>query len=102
MSNTLEYCNWEFRETIRRSNRYGIKRDCDEKPLVKQEGYGPYDYDESATMILGRGSVAWEAYKASLEPRLTGEPPDPRSKCPNCGKYVNAVNPYDDGETWRK
>lgn len=22
------------------------------------------------------------------------------SICPNCGKFVNGVNPYDDGETW--
>lgn len=24
------------------------------------------------------------------------------SICPNCGKYVNGVNPHDDGETWRE
>ena len=25
---------------------------------------------------------------------------DAASMCPNCGKFVNGVNPYDDGETW--
>lgn len=28
--------------------------------------------------------------------------PDAGSMCPNCGKFVNGVNPYDDGETWMK
>lgn len=27
---------------------------------------------------------------------------DDGSMCPNCGRFVNGVNPYDDGETWMK
>lgn len=103
MNDKIEYCNWTFWEVITRSNKYGIQRDCDSKPLVEQEGYGPYDYHEAVTVILRRGdSRNWKAYKAALEPHGTGEPPSDRSKCPGCGKYVNGVNPYDDGETWRK
>lgn len=73
-----EYCNWTFWEVIQRSNKY-------------------------ATLILTRGdSRNWKAYKAALLPHGTGELPSDSSKCPSCGKYVNGVNPYDDGETWRK
>ena len=103
MSNDIQYCNWTFWEVIKRSNRWAISRDCDDTPLVKQPGFGPYDFDENATLILSRGySRNWLAYKAALEPHATGEPPSFHSKCPKCGKYVNGVNPYDDGETWRK
>jgi len=60
-------------------------------------------FGESVTAILLRGySRNWRAYKAALEPHGTGEPPSDRSKCPHWGRYVNGVNPYDDGETWRK
>lgn len=98
-----QYCNWTFWEVIKPSNRWGIQRDCDDTPLVERDGYGPYDFDEKITLTISRdGGKNWLAYKASLEPHGTGEPPSPRSKCPNCGKYINGVNPYDDGETWRK
>jgi len=88
---------------ITKSNKWGIQRDCDDTPLVQQKGYGLYDFHESVTVVLLRGdSRNWRAYKAALEPHGTGQPPSDRSKCPKCGKYVNGVNPYDDGETWRK
>lgn len=103
MSNDIQYCNWTFWEVITRSNKWAVQRDCDTTPLVKQEGHGPYDFDENATIVLMRGdSRNWKAYKAALEPRGTGEPPSDRSKCPNCTRYVNGVNPYDDGQTWYK
>lgn len=99
----VEYCNWTFWEVIKPSNKWGISRDCDNTPLVKQAGYGPYDFDENVTVVLLRGdSRNWRAYKASLEPTHQFYPPPFNSKCPNCGKYVNGVNPFDDGETWRK
>jgi len=97
----LQYCNWTFWEVITKSNKWGIQRDCDDKPIVSLDGYGLLH--ESVTAILLRGySRNWRAYKAALEPHGTGEPPSDRSKCPHCGRYVNGVNPYDDGETWRK
>lgn len=105
MNNTLEYCNWTFWEVITRSNKYGISRDCDSKPLVEQDGYGPYDFDENVTMTLSRnGGRTWNAYKASLQPQVQQRYPYPipGARCPHCGKQVNGVNPYDDGETWRK
>lgn len=103
MQNEVGYCNWTFWEVITRSNKWGIQRECDDKPLVQQEGYGLYDYDENVTKLLLRGdSREWKAYKKSLEPRGTGEPPSEWSKCPKCHKYINGVNPYDDGETWYK
>jgi len=103
MSDEVKWCNWTFWEVIKRSNKYGISRDCDSTPLVDQAGYGKYDYDENVTVILSRSdSRNWLAYKSALLPHGTGEPPSNSSKCPSCGKYVNGVNPYDDGQTWRK
>ena len=52
---------------------------------------------------LRRGdSKNWKAYKNSLKSRPQFTPPLDSSKCPKCGKYINGVNPYDDGETWRQ
>jgi hypothetical protein len=105
MSKELEWCNWTFWEVIKRSNRWGISRDCDDTPLVQQKKYGLYDYDEKVTLILSRDSGKnWYAYKASLQPQVQTRDPQPRpsAQCPKCGKQVNGVNPYDDGETWRK
>ncbi len=98
----VEWCNWTFWETIEPSKKWGIQRDCDNTPLVQQEAHGPYDFDERATLVLSRGdSRNWRAYKSSLQPHPQFTNP-PGATCPNCGKQVNGVNPYDDGETWRK
>ncbi len=79
----IKYCNWTFIDFIEK-DKWNIKRDCDNTP-----------------MILIRGdSRNWKAYKHSLDPYV--RVPSQYSKCPNCGKYINGVNPYDDGETWRK
>lgn len=103
MTEEIQYCNWTYWEVIKRSKNWGIQRDCDKTPLVEKDGYGRYEFDERVTIVLSRGdSRNWKASQAALEARPTGEPPSIRSKCPNCGKYVNNVNPYDDGETWRK
>lgn len=104
MNEQTKYCNWTFWEVIRRSHKWGIRRDCDTTPLVQQEKHGLYDFDDRVTIILSRsGGRNWDAYKASLEPRHSiNHPPSASSKCPGCGKYINGVNPYDDGETWRK
>lgn len=45
--------------------------------------------------------VGKSRHKASLQPHLQGTQPA-GANCPNCGKQVNGVNPYDDGETWRR
>lgn len=83
--NKIEWCNWSFNECLKPSNKWLVKRDC------------------SDTMTLTRGdSKNWLAHKASLKSVYVGNPPPPDSKCPKCYKYVNGVNPYDDGETWRK
>jgi hypothetical protein len=105
MNDVIEYCNWTFWEVIKRSNRWGISRDCDDTPLVQKPGIGPYDYDEKVTLILSRdGGKNWAAYKASLQPQVQQRYPYPRpgAQCPKCHKQVNGVNPYDDGETWRR
>ena len=102
--NKVEYCNWTFWEVITTSNKYGVQRDCDTTPLVKQPGHGAYDYDENVTIILVRNdSRNWAAYKASLQPQVQTRYPEarPPAQCPNCHRQVNGVNPYDDGETWR-
>jgi hypothetical protein len=84
MSKSYEYCNWEFRDCLTPKEKWVLKRDCDE--------------DETT---ITRGSVnKWNAYKQSLEPILVGS--EPRGVCPTCRKYINGVNPYDDGETWRR
>lgn len=102
-SKSTEWCNWTFWEVIKPSSKWGVQRDCDTTPLVRQEGYGPYDFDENVTITLTRsGGRNWDAYEAALEPHATGSLPSDRSKCPQCSKYVNGVNPYGDGETWRK
>ena len=101
----LEYCNWTFWEVIKRSSKWGVQRDCDTTPLVKKPGIGAYDYDERVTITLSRsGGRNWDAYKASLQPQTQTRYPEPlmSAKCPNCHKQVNGVNPYDNGETWRK
>lgn len=102
-SDDIQYCNWTFWEVIKRSSKWGIQRDCDATPLVQQKGNGPYDYDEKVTITLTRsGGRNWEAYRASLQPQRQTMYPQPRlgAQCPNCGKQVNGVNPYDNGETW--
>nr|DAR84143.1 MAG TPA: TFIIB zinc-binding [Caudoviricetes sp.] len=80
----IEYCNWEFEYTDK--NKWLVKRDCCDEEI-----------------LLTRGdSRNWKAYEASLKPYPVGGYPDIASICPNCGKYVNGVNPHDDGETWRE
>lgn len=104
MNKPVEYCNWTFLEFIKTGHKWGIQRDCDDTPLVQKPGIGAYDYDEGVTAILNRGdNRKWKAYRASLQPQIqTMYPqPIPGAQCPNCGRQVNGVNPYDDGETWR-
>ena len=85
MSTEIPYCNWSFEEVLKTSNKWLVKRDCgDEIELTRGD------------------SRNWKAYKATLIPRPQITPPTDSSKCPNCGKYINGVNPYDDGETWRR
>lgn len=80
----IEYCNWEFEYADK--NKWLVKRDCCDEEI-----------------LLTRGdSRNWKAYEASLKPYPVGGYPDAASICPNCGKYVNGVNPHDDGETWRQ
>lgn len=84
MSAKIEYCNWEFRECSTPKQKWELKRDC-----------------EGETITITRGSGKnWRAYELSLQSRYQGQPP--LGECPKCGKYVNGVNPYDDGETWRR
>lgn len=82
----IEYCNWSFNECLNTSLKWLVKRDCEDKPIN-----------------LNRGdSKNWKVYKASLDPTLQYSKPFESSKCPKCHKYINGVNPYDDGETWRR
>ena len=83
MADKTEYCNWSFEECLVKSIRWLVVRDC----------------DGEITLVRG-DSRNWEAYKKSLEPRYQDEPQE--AYCPNCHKEINGVNPYDDGETWRK
>jgi hypothetical protein len=80
----IEYCNWEFEYADK--NKWLVKRDCCDEEILLTRG----------------GSRNWKAYQASLKPYPVGGYPDGASICPNCGKYVNGVNPHDDGETWRE
>lgn len=81
----IEWCNWSFDECLTPKTRWLVKRDCD------------------GEISLSRGSGNnWKAYESSLESRPVGHPPSVGSKCPNCGKFINGVNPYDDGQTWRR
>ena len=83
MNNDVEWCNWSFDEFVDKG-KWLVKRDCEDKLIP-----------------LNRGdSRNWRAYKRSLEPHRQGT--TPQAYCPNCGKNINGVNPYDDGETWRK
>jgi len=83
MAGKVEYCNWSFEECLVKSTKWLVVRDC----------------DGEITLASGDGRN-WKAYKKSLEPRYQGEPQE--AYCPNCHKEINGVNPYDDGETWRK
>ena len=79
----FEYCNWSFNECLKPKEKWLVKRDCSpEINLTRQSGKN------------------WKAYSSSLQSRPVGHPPS--GICPNCGKYVNGVNPGDDGETWRR
>lgn len=99
----VEYCNWVFWEVIKKSQKYGVQRDCDDESSTEHEASRTYEFNESVTLVLNRGkSRNWKNYKASLQPRHQYYPPPFNSKCPNCGNYINGVNPYDDGETWIK
>lgn len=87
----IKWCNWTFWECITPSNEWEVGRDCQGGRVGDQ------------TITLRRGdSRNWKAYKASLEPRRQFTPPSDNSKCPNCNRYINGVNPQDDGETWYK
>ena len=82
MSDT-EWCNWTFMECLKPSQKWLVSRDCGD------------------TITLARGdSRNWKAYSKSLKPHYQGTVLN--AKCLNCGKEINGVNPYDDGETWRK
>lgn len=83
MSKDIQWCNWSFDECLTPNHSWLVHRDC------------------SDAITLSRGSGKnWNAYKLSLQPHYQGQPP--LGECPNCKKYVNGVNPYDNGETWRK
>ena len=83
MDDKTQWCNWSFDECLTPKTRWLVRRDCGDE------------------IKLSRGSGKnWKAYELSLQPRYQGRPP--LGKCPNCGKCINGVNPYDDGETWRK
>lgn len=80
-----EWCNWSFDECLIPGQKWLVRRDCGDE------------------INLSRGdSRNWRAYKASLEPTRQFHPQQFNSKCPKCHKYINGVNPYDDGETWRQ
>lgn len=82
MSDT-QWCNWSFDEFISK-DKWLVKRDC-----------------SAESITLSRGDDRnWLAYKKSLEPHYQGTLSS--GHCPNCGRNINGVNPYDDGETWRK
>lgn len=94
--NELKYCNWSFEEPLG-NGKWMIARDCDNINLKLN--------DEPITILLVRGAnKKWKAYRASLQPQIQQRFPYPRpgAQCPNCGNQINGVNPYDDGETWRK
>jgi hypothetical protein len=84
----LEWCNWSFDECIKPSQRWLVKRDCDDTSIT----------------LSRNGGKNWNAYKKSLEPQIQTRYQQPKvgAECPKCRKQVNGVNPYDDGETWRK
>lgn len=82
MKTELEYCNWTFWEVIKRSNKWGVQRDCDTTPLVHKKGYGPYDFDERVTITLTRGGGRnWDAYLSSLQPQTQTRYPANSSGC---------------------
>lgn len=80
----IEWCNWVFEYADK--NKWLVKRDC---------------CDDEILLIRG-DNKNWKAYQASLKPYCLGSYPDAASMCPNCGKFVNGVNPYNDGETWMR
>lgn len=85
MNKEVKWCNWSFDECLVDKQKWLVGRDC------------------SQPIVLTRGdSRNWKAYESSLSPRYQGQPPLDSSKCPNCLSFVNGVNPYDNGETWRK
>ena len=90
MSKEMEYCNWTFWECLTPYQKWGIGRDCK----------GGDELENVTDTISRNDKKLWSPYRKALEPRYQGEPP--RGECPNCGRYINGVNPYDDGETWRK
>jgi len=109
--NKVEYCNWTFWECLTPSIKWAVGRDCrggreedTQINLVRgnNRNWKAYKAYSASQITLVRGNNRnWKAYSASLEPRYQGQPPLESSKCPNCNKYVNGVNPYDNGETWR-
>lgn len=78
----VKYCNWEFEYFDK--NKWLVKRDCENKQFT----------------LTRCGGKNWDAYRASLQPTRQGQPRN--APCPVCSNTVNAVNPGDDGETWRK
>lgn len=79
MTPKIEWCNWVFDYTDSMdTNRWMVKRDC---------------CDDEILLIRG-DSKNWKAYQASLKPYPVRGCPDAVSMCPNCGKFVNGVNPH--------
>ncbi|HUH57437.1 MAG TPA: hypothetical protein VL020_02855 [Pseudomonadales bacterium] len=89
-----EYCNWTFVEVVAPYQKWVVARDCENNNDENVD-------DDSVTFTLSRNDKRnWSAYAKSLEPRYQDEAQN--AYCPKCGKEINGVNPYDDGETWRK
>lgn len=79
----IRWCNWSFEEVLKRSNKWLVIRDCD------------------GEITLSRGdSKNWREYRKSLEPYI--ETSQKKGECPNCLALINAVDPYDDGQTGRR
>ena len=82
------YCNWEYTGEYETNNKGVIKKT-------------EWTTDCGKTAYWTRDNKIGEVFKRYKNQSVPVGQRFP-TNCPYCGNELNLVNPYDDGETWRK
>lgn len=80
------YCNWEYTGEYETDSRGAVKKT-------------EWKTDCGKTAYWTRNNKVGELLRGTKSVPAGQRFP---TNCPYCGNELNLVNPYDDGETWRK
>ena len=88
VTNERGYCNWEYTGEYETNKSGQIKKT-------------EWNTDCGENVYWTRGNKIGSLFKSYYQQTVPmGQRFD--LNCPFCGNELNLVNPYDDGETWRK